>query len=161
MLSLSLHLLKHLCLETGILPIFLLLKCLHPNSVILHLAKSGYQLSQSERAVCPDQPIMQTRSGLRSQMGQQTLHPTVFRTSATLVSTLITSASTSAWRSCRHFTPQRKPTFLPECSWRPVITPQIETTSLSWRGITRPPPFPCLGFATLGSKMDEATRWHG
>ncbi|XP_056873133.1 hormonally up-regulated neu tumor-associated kinase isoform X5 [Takifugu flavidus] len=145
----------------GILHIFLLLKLLHPNSVTLHLPKSLYRLSQLERPACRDQPIMQTRSGPRSQTGQQTLDPTAFRTSATLMKTLITLALMNAWRSCRRFTHQRKTAFLPKCSWRPVIMPQIEKTSSSWRGLLPHPPFHCLAFGMLGSKLGKATRWHG
>lgn len=139
-----------LCSETGNSSIFLLLKALQLNSVILHPANSPYPLSQSETAARRDRSDTRTCSGRPSQTGRQTLDQTAFRTSATRTSTLITWASTSAWRSCRHFIPQRRTASLPGRSWRPTHAPQTETTWVPWRGHRHHPLPRCPACATWG-----------
>lgn len=89
-LHLGVCVLQCLCLETENLPIFLLPKPLRPNSATLHPAKYPYPQRQSGRVTCPDRSDTHTCSGPPGLMGRQTLDQTVFRTSTTRTSTLIT-----------------------------------------------------------------------
>lgn len=121
-----------LCSGTGNLSISLLLKALHLNSVTPPLAKSPYLLSQSETTARRDRFDIHTCSGLLNQTVQQILGQTVSMTTATRTTTFITWASTSAWRSCRHFIPPRRTASLPGCSWRPTHTPHTPQTETTW-----------------------------
>lgn len=141
------------CSGTGSSSIFLLLKALHLNSVTPPLAKSPCPLSQSETAARRGWSDTHTCSGQLNQTGRQTLGQTASMTTATRTTTLITWASTSVWRSCRHFIPQRRTASLPECSWRPTHmphTPQTETTWVPWRRHRRHPLPHCPVCVTWG-----------
>lgn len=153
-----------LCSETGNSSTFLLLRTLPLNSVTPPLAKFPYPWSQSETAAQWDRSDTHTCSGQLSQTGRQTPGQTVSMTAATRMSTLITWASTSVWRSCRRFTPRRRMAYLPGCSLRPTRTPHPPQTECPWVPWKQPrhhhlPPFHAC--ATWGSKTDEAGRWRG
>lgn len=116
------------CLETENLSIFLLLKALHLNSVTPLPAKSLCLLSQSGTAAHPDRSDTQTCSGQHNPMGQQTQG----QTASTKTTILINWASTTAWKSCRRFTHQRRTASLPGCSWRLTHTAHGPQSEITW-----------------------------